>query len=45
MSDSVDPGETAHLDLCCLQKPIIIACGSVRVKEKFSKEINSDYLG
>ena len=31
MSNSVDPDETAHshLDiLCCLQKPIIIACGS-----------------
>ena len=23
----------SHLDLCCLQKPIIIACGSERVKE------------
>ena len=37
MSNSVDPDETAHyepshLDLCCLQKPIIIACGSERVK-------------
>ena len=36
MSNSVDPDETAHyepshLDLCCLQKPIIIACGSERV--------------
>ena len=28
MSNSVDPDETAHLDLCCLQKSIIIACGS-----------------
>ena len=33
MSNSVDPDETAHyelshLDLCCLQNPIIIACGS-----------------
>ena len=30
MSNSVDQDETAHyhLDLCCLQKPIIIACGS-----------------
>ena len=33
MSNSVDPDEMAqyepsHLDLCCLQKPIIIACGS-----------------
>ena len=32
MSNSVDPDETAHyepshLDLCCLQKPIIIAFG------------------
>ena len=33
MSNSVDPDETAHyLDLCCLQNPIIIACGSERVK-------------
>ena len=39
MSNSIDPDETAHyepshLDLCCLQKPIIIACGSERVKQK-----------
>ena len=32
MSNSIDPDETAHLDLCCLQKPNIIACGSERVK-------------
>ena len=37
MSNSIDPDETAHyepshLDLCCLQKSIIIACGSERVK-------------
>ena len=37
MSNSIDPDETAHyepshLDLCCLHKPIIIACGSERVK-------------
>ena len=32
MSNSIDPDETAHLDLCCLQKPIIIACSSERVK-------------
>ena len=25
--------EPSHLDLCCLQKPIIIACGSERVKD------------
>ena len=24
--------EPSYLDLCCLQKPIIIACGSERVK-------------
>ena len=39
MSNSVDPDETAHdepshLDLCCLQKPIFIACGSERVKNR-----------
>ena len=37
MSNSVDPDETAHdepshLGLYCLQKPIIIAYGSERVK-------------
>ena len=37
MSNSVDPDETAHyepshLDLRCLQRPIIIACRSERVK-------------
>ena len=37
MPNSVDPDETAyyepsHLDLRCLQKSIIIACGSERVK-------------
>ena len=36
MSNSIDPDETAHyepshLDLCCMQKPIIITCGSERV--------------
>ena len=40
MSNSVDPDETAHepshLDLCCLQKYIIIACGSERVKRETS---------
>ena len=40
MSNSVDPDETAHshLDLCCLQKPIFIACGSERVKLAKSKD-------
>ena len=38
MSNSVDQDETAHyepshLDLCRLKKPIIITCGSERVKE------------
>ena len=37
MSNSVDPDETAqyepsHLGLRCLQKPIVIAYGSERVK-------------
>ena len=35
MSNSINSDETAHepshLDLCCLQKPNIIACGSERV--------------
>ena len=39
MSNSIDPDETAHyepshLDLHCLQKPIIIAGGSERVNVK-----------
>ena len=39
MSNSVDPDETAHdepshLDLHCLQKPILIAYGSERVNGK-----------
>ena len=34
MSNSVDPdNEPAHLDLRCLQKPIIIAYGSERVNK------------
>ena len=37
MSKSVDPDETAHWAvssiLCCLQRSIIIVCGSERVKE------------
>ena len=35
MSNSVDPGdhnEPSHLDLRCLQKAIVIVCGSERVK-------------
>ena len=32
MSNSADGSyEPSHLDLCCLQKPVIIACGSERV--------------
>ena len=27
--------ELSHLDLCCLQKPIIIACGSERQGDNF----------
>ena len=43
MPNSVDPDETAHyepshLDLRCLQKPIVIAFDSLRVK---SKSINT----
>ena len=39
MSNNVDPDETAHdepshLDLCCLQKPVIIACGRERVLKR-----------
>ena len=45
MSNSIDPYETAHyepshLDLCCLLKPSIIACGSERVKQNSSQALN-----
>ena len=33
MSNSLDPDEPSHLDLCCLQKSIIVACGSERVND------------
>ena len=41
MSNSVDPDgtvlyEPSRLDLHCLQKPVIIACGSVRVNSEES---------
>ena len=32
ISNSEAPDATVHLDLCCLQKPIIIVCGSERDK-------------
>ena len=40
MSNSVAQDKMAHdepsdLDLCCLQKPIIIACGSERVNPQW----------
>ena len=35
MSNSIDPDE---MDLCCLKKPIIIACGSERVKSISPKQ-------
>ena len=43
MSNSIDPNEKAlyepsHRDLCCLQKPIIIAYDSERIKR--SSQIN-----
>ena len=34
--------EPSHLDLCCLQKPIIITCGSERVKHLEFKQIYSE---
>ena len=44
MSNSVDSDETAHNepshhDLCCLQKPIIITCGSERVNSYKSDHV------
>ena len=33
MSNNVDPDETAHLDLHCLQSPIIIASVNEGAKE------------
>ena len=49
MSNSVDPDETAHyepshLDLCCLQNPVIIACGSESVNGKAGTFIESEIL-
>ena len=51
MSDSIDPDETAHyepshLDLCCLQKPIIIVCGSESVNDVYEvpKSHNIAYM-
>ena len=48
MSNNLDPDKTAHyepshLDLCCLQKPIIIVCDSEIVKElnNLNKYVNT----
>ena len=46
MSNSVDSDETAyyepsHLDLCCFQKPIIITCGSERIKDWLIHSLNT----
>ena len=52
MSNSVHPDGTAHyepshLDLCCLQKPVIIACGSEKLdfdsKEKYEERKQNQY--
>ena len=52
MSNSVDPDETAepsHLDLCCLQRPIIIACdrhsGSVVERPLCDREVAGSIPG
>ena len=42
MSNSVDPDETAHyepshLELRCLQKPVIIACDTERLKHRYGQ--------
>ena len=34
--------EPSHLDLCCLQKPIIIACGSERVVTLSQTSVNTN---
>ena len=41
MSNSVDPNETAHhdLDQRCMQKPVIVACGSERVYNVKNKDV------
>ena len=44
MSNRVDPDETAHVNLCCLQKPINIAYGSKRVNAdnvNFNQKLHS----
>ena len=48
MSNSIDQDEMAHyeqshLDLCCLQKPIIIVYGSESVKA-LSRFVAEDFL-
>ena len=50
MSNSVDPDETAHyepshLDLRCLQKPVIISCGSERVKHAAADPVKLFEMG
>ena len=37
--------QPSHLDLCCLQKPIIIACGSERVKYTGRISVISQFIG
>ena len=43
MSNSIDLDETAHLDLRSLQKPIIIACGSLRVYDQAYRVLLKTY--
>ena len=45
MSNSIDPHyEPSHLDLRCLQKPVIIPCGSERVIYNFHESLQVDLL-
>ena len=49
MSNSTDPDETAHyepshLDLCCLQKPVIISSERVKVKQNCSRHHSDGFF-
>ena len=41
MSNSEDPDEMAYYDLFCMQKPIIISCGSGRVNELVNDKLDN----
>ena len=44
-SNSVDPDETAHLDLYCLRKPNVIACDTqiALINQTFSDSVSNQF--